>query len=70
MNFLCSRVRPLLLALLLHAEKSLASSFCLPPPFRYLKMFTRFPLSLLFCTDSGYSAFPHTGDASGLLSYL
>ena len=36
-NFLCSSFRPLLLVLSLHTtEKSLASSICLPPPFRYL----------------------------------
>ena len=36
-NFLYSSFRPLLLVLLLHTtEKSLASSICLPAPFRYL----------------------------------
>jgi len=36
-NFLCTSFRPLLPVLLLHTtEKSLASSICLPRPFRYL----------------------------------
>jgi len=36
-NFLCSSFRPLLLVLSLHTtKKSLASSICLPLPFRYL----------------------------------
>jgi len=43
-NFLCSSFRPLLLVLSLHpAEKSLASSICLLPPFRYLQTFIRTP---------------------------
>ena len=48
-NFLCSSFRPLLLVLLLHiTKKNLASSICLPSPFRYLQTLIRSPPSLLF----------------------
>ena len=43
-HFLCSSFRLLLLVLSLHTtEKSLASSTCLPSPFRYLQTFIRTP---------------------------
>jgi len=48
-NFLYSSFRPLLLVLLLHTtKKRLTSPICLPPLFRYLWIFIKSALSLLF----------------------